>query len=98
MTTVRSDTGLLLDAIYERLDVITALPELEPRKTGQAYMLKCPLCDKKRAFIYEGGHVITCNRRNDCGYSSLYRDWETDRKSTRLNSSHSGESRMPSSA
>ena len=29
---------------------------------------------------------------------ALYRDWETDRKSTRLNSSHSGESRMPSSA
>ena len=27
-----------------------------------------------------------------------YRDWETDRKSTRLNSSHSGEYRMPSSA
>ena len=27
-----------------------------------------------------------------------YRDWETDRKSTRLNSSHSGEARMPSSA
>ena len=32
---------------------------------------------------------------NDMG---TYRDWETDRKSTRLNSSHSGESRMPSSA
>ena len=31
-------------------------------------------------------------------YMRLYRDWETDRKSTRLNSSHSGESRMPSSA
>ena len=30
--------------------------------------------------------------------SNTYRDWETDRKSTRLNSSHSGESRMPSSA
>ena len=30
--------------------------------------------------------------------SAPYRDWETDRKSTRLNSSHSGESRMPSSA
>ena len=26
------------------------------------------------------------------------RDWETDRKSTRLNSSHSAKSRMPSSA
>ena len=30
--------------------------------------------------------------------SSLYRDWETDRKSTRLNSSHRSLSRMPSSA
>ena len=27
-----------------------------------------------------------------------YRDWETDRKSTRLNSSHITRSRMPSSA
>ena len=31
----------------------------------------------------------------DC---DIYRDWETDRKSTRLNSSHSAKSRMPSSA
>ena len=30
--------------------------------------------------------------------SIMYRDWETDRKSTRLNSSHSRASRMPSSA
>ena len=30
--------------------------------------------------------------------NSAYRDWETDRKSTRLNSSHSAKSRMPSSA
>ena len=30
--------------------------------------------------------------------SNAYRDWETDRKSTRLNSSHSAKSRMPSSA
>ena len=30
--------------------------------------------------------------------SLAYRDWETDRKSTRLNSSHRSLSRMPSSA
>ena len=30
--------------------------------------------------------------------SYIYRDWETDRKSTRLNSSHRSLSRMPSSA
>ena len=29
---------------------------------------------------------------------NFYRDWETDRKSTRLNSSHLKLSRMPSSA
>ena len=32
------------------------------------------------------------------GLASGYRDWETDRKSTRLNSSHEIPSRMPSSA
>ena len=31
-------------------------------------------------------------------YHQTYRDWETDRKSTRLNSSHLKLSRMPSSA
>ena len=31
-------------------------------------------------------------------YIHTYRDWETDRKSTRLNSSHRSLSRMPSSA
>ena len=37
--------------------------------------------------------------RNPMGYEvDIYRDWETDRKSTRLNSSHSRASRMPSSA
>ena len=30
--------------------------------------------------------------------NQIYRDWETDRKSTRLNSSHITRSRMPSSA
>ena len=30
--------------------------------------------------------------------ATVYRDWETDRKSTRLNSSHITRSRMPSSA
>ena len=32
------------------------------------------------------------------GTELCYRDWETDRKSTRLNSSHITRSRMPSSA
>ena len=34
----------------------------------------------------------------DADFLTTYRDWETDRKSTRLNSSHITRSRMPSSA
>ena len=40
-----------------------------------------------------GGFFIIGNPDN-----TDYRDWETDRKSTRLNSSHRSLSRMPSSA
>ena len=36
--------------------------------------------------------------REDRNGKVKYRDWETDRKSTRLNSSHRSLSRMPSSA
>ena len=35
---------------------------------------------------------------NSLEAKNAYRDWETDRKSTRLNSSHITRSRMPSSA
>ena len=46
------------------------------------------------------GHSYTddVDSRYDFYTRSAYRDWETDRKSTRLNSSHSAKSRMPSSA
>ena len=40
-------------------------------------------------------YAINSEKLNHC---ATYRDWETDRKSTRLNSSHITRSRMPSSA
>ena len=43
--------------------------------------------------LYIAGIIITIGF-----FAAYYRDWETDRKSTRLNSSHSAKSRMPSSA
>ena len=43
----------------------------------------------------ESGNIFLCLGEWDSG---SYRDWETDRKSTRLNSSHITRSRMPSSA
>ena len=41
---------------------------------------------------------ITQNKEPITDTAPPYRDWETDRKSTRLNSSHITRSRMPSSA
>ena len=46
-------------------------------------------------FLVDPDHGVIRFTKYD---SKLYRDWETDRKSTRLNSSHSAKSRMPSSA
>ena len=46
------------------------------------------------------GKCYQCRKQKgrDWAIGMSYRDWETDRKSTRLNSSHSAKSRMPSSA
>ena len=49
----------------------------------------------KPAGMQNGDHI---NPWGMMGIPGGYRDWETDRKSTRLNSSHSAKSRMPSSA
>ena len=56
-----------------------------------------PIADMLLATCYlpDGqGHMVLLVKTDQ----DWYRDWETDRKSTRLNSSHSAKSRMPSSA
>ena len=50
------------------------------------------------AFVEEYDMTIQSGVQDVQISDGLYRDWETDRKSTRLNSSHSAKSRMPSSA
>ena len=55
-------------------------------------------CQTTNLEIIEGGEEIHLTIIEQNGTNAMYRDWETDRKSTRLNSSHSAKSRMPSSA
>ena len=51
------------------------------------------------ADIYQAANALGINTDlSDPNHKTYYRDWETDRKSTRLNSSHLKLSRMPSSA
>ena len=75
--------------------------ETTPRKTVQnSHRTIRETC--ARSFSSSiSGHINrgeSIKPQNEDYLIKLYRDWETDRKSTRLNSSHSGESRMPSSA
>ena len=68
----------------------------------------CPLCKIERAaksrtfntekFINDSKKIHKGRYQYYKTIYKFYRDWETDRKSTRLNSSHSAKSRMPSSA
>ena len=62
----------------------------------------CPDVIEGGANFTSGASYITNNALNttvnSSGVRAAYRDWETDRKSTRLNSSHRSLSRMPSSA
>ena len=49
-------------------------------------------------FVLDAVEVLALTGFQICLPLVAYRDWETDRKSTRLNSSHEIPSRMPSSA
>lgn len=44
------------------------IQELEPIDRGEYYILRCPSCDNKEAFLYKGHSAIICNRRNKCEY------------------------------
>lgn len=63
-----------------RSDYTTLLKELDPRKRGNSFSLLCPSCHKREAFIYEKGHVITCNRLNKCGYEKSLFEYIKDRE------------------
>ena len=63
----------------------------------RAYTKQKELMDKRYALNDKMAEANQHRAKYMWDYTN-YRDWETDRKSTRLNSSHSAKSRMPSSA
>ena len=90
-------------AIAERID--SQYPKLSSALRSQ--MLNTVVRSLDEMVFIEGGEfeikaikVMFIPASNVTSYQSNtgYRDWETDRKSTRLNSSHEIPSRMPSSA
>lgn len=55
--------------IKPRIDYSKELADLEPVKKGDGrYLLICPNCRQKEAFLYENTGIIECNRKNNCAY------------------------------
>lgn len=77
-----SETKELLGEIYGSLDRARALVELEPEDKRSYYLLTCPNCGKREAFIYKTGTRIICNRRDKCGFNQSL--WDYIQSSKRL--------------
>jgi len=74
-------TEIPYQEIYSYMDINTALSELNPIEKADRYVVECPECNKKEAYIYKGGRRIYCNRQNKCGYSGDLYDYIQTRDS-----------------
>ena len=86
------------DLIFADGDIIAwRMPEMMTTETVHRTAV---YLERRRLWFWGNGNVLGPIEklliRLRC--EGVYRDWETDRKSTRLNSSHRSLSRMPSSA
>lgn len=70
-----TETRDLLEEIYQGLDRAEALADLEPQDKGSHYLLICPNCRKREAYIYKDGTRLFCNRRDKCGFSQSLWDY-----------------------
>jgi len=69
------DIKTILDEIYPRLDRETLVSDLMPQDRGNSYLLTCPQCGKREAYLYKNGITIKCNRMNNCNYSKSLWDY-----------------------
>lgn len=69
------ETKETLSAIYEKIDIAIAFPELQAQDKGNYYLVVCPECQKKEAFIYKASKAIICNRQSKCCYKSTLWDY-----------------------
>ena len=91
------ECDILIPAALENVINGENAPRVKAKIIGEA--ANGPLTpEADEVFAKKGVLVVPDMYLNAGGVSVSYRDWETDRKSTRLNSSHEFVSRMPSSA
>ena len=90
---VRADMPALTQTTIPSIEkILISSPNWKWSRDKSNYFVKHSNGSK---IIFKGENITSDHELNDFW---PYRDWETDRKSTRLNSSHRSLSRMPSSA
>ena len=65
----------LLDQIYARLDRKALLENLHPQDKGSYFLITCPQCAERHAFIYKNGITLECSRKNNCAYKETIWDY-----------------------
>lgn len=70
------ETRDILTDIYSRLDRAETVRDLSPEDRGQYYLISCPSCNKREAYIYKNKKpYLVCNRRDKCGYNKSLWDY-----------------------
>lgn len=69
-----------LEEIYRDLDLTQALTLLDPKDRGKDYLVTCPACGKREAFVYKVSGEwpvprIRCSRKNKCGITESVFDY-----------------------
>ncbi|MFN8577945.1 MAG: DnaB-like helicase C-terminal domain-containing protein [Candidatus Sericytochromatia bacterium] len=70
-----TDIKEILFEIYPRINRAEVFSKLNPEKSGSYYLLDCPSCNQREAYISEDKIYIQCNRLNKCGYSKSIWDY-----------------------
>ena len=92
-----AELSLELDEEVENIKLVLAFLQnnkMIETKGEDFYLNRIPEMTGKETGAAKRMRISRQRKEDNCNY----RDWETDRKSTRLNSSHITRSRMPSSA
>ena len=56
------------EQVFPRLDLALAASERNPKDKGAYYLIDCPQCNKREAFLYKNKGLAKCNRDNSCGF------------------------------
>lgn len=56
------------EQVFPRLDLASAASAYNPKDKGPYYLIDCPQCSRREAFLYKNKGLAKCNRDNSCGF------------------------------